>query len=180
MVRQGSRASLLPERGNQADNVHPQTLLAQRRALQLRCGSTAPLAPGTGAGDVNVLGNLHRHLGQIDHFPSTLGPAAGQLGPAVGTLLHHMLHPLGGRHAGPGETVGPRLAGLLGLGRFPVGFGLQARHPSGAFGFGPPFRLGDPLLQPFDDGLLPEDDVDQHIPVGGGEVDFMLHGPNLT
>ena len=127
-----------------------------------------------------MLSYLHRNLGQVDDFPCPLGPTAGQLGSTVGTLFHHMLHSLGRRRAGPGKAVGSRLAWLLGSIRLPLGFGLQTGHPSRNPGFGPPFQLGNPFLQVLDDGLLPNDDPNQNIPVGGGEVDFMLHDPNLT
>ena len=164
MVRKGSLAS--SRRAairliRQADQVDPQTLLAHhhavqlRHVLQLRGGRTTALALWAGAGDISVLGYLHRNPGQVNHFPSALGPATGQLGSAVGTLFHHVFHPLGGRPAGASKAVGPRLAWFLGLGRLLLGFGLQTGHPAGAAQFVPPFQLGDPFLQALDDALLP-------------------------
>ena len=91
-----------------------------------------------------------------------------------------MLHPLGGRHAGPGKAVRPTLAWFLGLGRFPLGFGLQPGHPARALGFGRPFQLGNPFLQPLDDGLLPYDDGNQDVPVGSLEVNFLIHTHYMT
>ncbi len=178
MVRKGSR--LLLKRSNQAHYVDPQTLLIQHHAVQLRRWHTAALATRTGTGDVSVLGYLHRNLGQVDHFPSALGPATGQLSSAVGTLCHRVFHPLGGRHAGAGEAVGTRLARPFGLGRFPVGFGLQTGHPARAAGFGLPFQLGNLFLQPLDDRLLPDDNGNQDIPVGSLEVNLPVHAHYMT
>ena len=64
-----------------------------------------------------MLGYLRRNLGQVNHFPRALAPSAGQLGPTVRTLLHHVLHPLDGRHADAGKAVGTGLAWFLGLSR---------------------------------------------------------------
>ena len=128
-----------PQRGDQADRVDPQTLFAQRHPLQLRWRHTAASATGAGAGDESVFGDCHRHLGQIDDCPSAVEPAAGQPRSAVGTPLHHMLHPLGGGHAGAGKAMRPTLAWLPGLGRFAINLGLQSGHPTRAFGFGRPF-----------------------------------------
>ena len=172
--------SLLPQGDNQADDVDPQTLLAQCHVVRCRSGRPVASAPGTDAGDIDVLGNLHRNLGQVNDFPSALGPTAGQPGPAVGALIHRVFYPLGGRHAGPGKAVGPRLAWRFGLGRLPVGFGFQTGHPTRAPGFGLPFQLGNPLLQALDDGLLPDDAGDEDIPVGSGEVDFPIHIRYMT
>ena len=57
---------LFPQRGNQADQVDPQALLAHHHLVQLRRGNPPPLALGAGAGDIGVLGYLHRNLGQLD------------------------------------------------------------------------------------------------------------------
>ena len=139
------------------------------------------MALWAGAGDIRVLGDLHWNLGQqVNDFPSALGPTTGQLSSAVGTLFHHMLHPLGGRHPGASKAVSARLVWFLGLGRFPVSFGLQTRHPLGTAGFGRPFQLGNPFLQPFDDLRLPDDDGNQDIPVGGPQVHFPIHSKYMT
>ena len=153
-----------PQRGDQADQVDPQTLFAQHHALQLRWRHTAAPAAWAGASDVGVFGDCHRHLGQIDDFPGddlpgVVGPAAGQLGSAVGTPLHHMLHPMGGGHAGAGEAMRPTLAWFPGLGWLAINLGLQTGHPTRAFGFGLPFQLGNPLLQLIDHRLLPDEEV---------------------
>ena len=60
---------LFPQRGNQADQVDPQALLAHHHLVQLRRGHPPPLALGAGAGDIGVLGYLHRNLGQLDDLP---------------------------------------------------------------------------------------------------------------
>ena len=178
---------LLPKRGNQAHYIDPQTLPPQRHAVQLRRWHTAASAAWAGAGDVSVLGNLHRNLGQVNDFPSALGPAAGQLSSAVGALFQRVLHPLGRRHAGAGKAVGTALAWPFGLGRFPVGFGLQTGHPTRAAWLGRPLELANPFLQPLDDRLLPDDDGllpdnagNQGIAVGSLEVNFRIHTHYMT
>ena len=176
----GWATGLLPQGGNQADYVDAKMLPTQRHAVLLRWGQTAPSAPGTGAGDVDVPGYLHRNLGQVDDLPSALGPTPRQLGSTVGTLLYHMLHPLGGRHANLGKAVATRLAWTFGLGWLPVGFGLQTRHPPGTVGFGLPFQLGNPLLQPFDDDLLPDDDANEDIAMVSPEIGFGIHASYMT
>ncbi len=175
MVRKGSLASSR-RAAIRLIRLTPKTLLAHHHVLQLRGGRTTALALWAGAGDISVLGYLPRNPGQVNHFPSALGPATGQLGSAVGTLFH----PLGGRHAGASKAVGPRLAWFLGLGRLLLGFGLQTGHPAGAAQFVPPFQLGDPFLQAPDDGLLPLNDGNQHIPVRSAEVDFRIHPRYMT
>ncbi len=172
--------SLLPQGGNQADDVDAEPLLAQHHAVLLRLGQTAPSASWTIPGDIDVLGYLHRNLGQVNDLPSALGPTPRQLGSTVGTLLHRMLHPLGGRRAGLGKDVATRLAWTFGLGWLPVGFGLQTRHLPGAAGFGLPFQLGNPLLQLLDDGLLPDDDANEDIAMVSPEIDFGNHASYMT
>ena len=181
------QSGLLSERGDQTDQVDTQALLAQHDTVQLRRGNAAASASRTIPGDVDVLGNFRRNLGQLDDLPSALGPAAGQLGSAVGAVVHQMLHPSGGCHATAGKAVGPPLARSFGLGRFPVGFGFETGHPPGATGFGPPFQLGNPSLQalvdrllPGYDGPLPYDDGDERIAVSGGQVDFRIHTRYMT
>ncbi len=172
--------TLLPQHDNQADQIDPQTLLAQNHAVQLRRGDAAASTSRTGASDIDVLGDLHRNLGQLDDLPSALGPAAGQLDPTIGTPLQRMLHPLVGRHSGSGKARATGLARLLGSIRSPVAFGLQAGHPSRTAGLALAFRLGDPLLQEFNDGLLSDDDADEHIPVGSPEINFTVHPSYMT
>ncbi len=166
--------AFFPQGGNQADYVDAEPLPTQHHTLQSRLGQTALLTHRAGAGDVDVLGYLRRNLGQLDDLPSALGPTPRQPGSTVGTLLHRMLHPLGGRHAGPGKAVATRLAWTFGLGWLPVDFGLQTRYPPRTAGFGLPFQLGNPLLQPFDDDLLPDDDADGAIAMGSPESLFTI------
>ena len=181
------QSGLLSERGNQTDQVDTHALLAHHHAVHLCRGNAAASAPRTIPGDVDVLGNFRRNLGQVDDLPRALGPATGQQRSAVGTVVHHMLHPTGGCHATAGKAVGPGLAWRFGLGRFLAGFGFDTGHPPGATGFGPPFQLSNPLLQALDDGLLsgydgllPYDDGDEHIAVSSGQVDFRIHTRYMT
>ena len=127
-----------------------------------------------------MLGNPHRNLGQLDDFPSALYPTTGQLGSTVRAPIQRVLHPLVGRHPGPGEALRPTLAWFLGLVRFPVALGLQAGHTAGAARSGPPFQMGNPLLQLINNGLLPDDDADEHIPVGSPEINFTVHPSYMT
>ena len=83
-----------------------------------------------------------------------------------------MLHPSGGGHALAGETVAPRPLRPPGLGRLPVGFGLETRHSPGAAGLGLSFQGLNPLLQL-------GDDRQQNFPGGGGQVEFAFHGLGL-
>ena len=152
----------------------------QGRAVRLRFGNAAPSAKGTGAGRADVPGNLHRNLGQVNDLPGSLDPTPRQPGATAGTLLQHVFHPLRGRHAGPGKAVRPELARFPGLGRFPVLFGLQPGHPPRALALGWPFPLGNPLLRPLDDGLLPDGDANQIIPAGGSEIDLPFHSFYMT
>ena len=71
------QSGLLPERGNQADQVDPQTLLSQHHPVQLCRRYAATPAPGAGARDIDVLGNFRRYLRQVNDLPSALDPAAG-------------------------------------------------------------------------------------------------------
>ena len=116
-----------------------------------------------------------------------MGPASGQPRSAVGTLFHHVLHPLGGHRADPGKAVGPSLARLLGLGWLPVSLRLQSGHLAVPAGFRPSLQLGDPLLQALDDGLLSDeqvpllsDNAQQRISVESGEVNFREHSRYMT
>ena len=74
----------------------------------------------------------------------------------------------------------PTLARLLGLVRFAINFEFQTRHTAGAARFAAAFQLGNPLLQPINDGLLPDDDADEHIPVGSPEINFPVHPIHMT
>ena len=160
----------------------PRRCLAQDHAVQLGLGQTVTPTPGADPGHIDVLGNFCRNLGQLADLPGAVGPTAGQLGSAIGTVLHHMLHLSRGRHAGAGKAVRPWLAGPFGWGGFPVGFGIgfEAGHPAAVRGSGLAFQLGNPFLQAPNDRLLPDDEGNQHIAVGGGEVNFSIHALYMT
>ena len=173
---------LFPQRGNQAEHVDAEALLAQDHAVQLGWGQTAPQTRWAGPGDEDLLGNFRRNHRQLDDFPNAVGPTAGQVGAAVGAALHHMLHPSGGRHAGAGKAVRPWLAGPFGWGGFPVGFGIgfEAGHPAGVRGFGLALQLGNPFLQARNDRPLPDDAGNENVAVGGGQVNFGIHSLYMT
>ena len=151
------------------------------RSVAIRLSTLTP-TPGADPGHIDVLGNIRRNLGQVNDFPGAVGPTAGQLGSAVGTVVHGVLHPVGGRHAGAGKAVRPWLAGPFGRGGFPVGFGIgfEAGHPAGVRGFGLAFQLGNPFLQARNDRLLPDDEGNENVAVGGGQVNFSIHALYMT
>ena len=169
----------LPQRHHQADQVDPQPLLAHHYPVQLRRRRATPSAARADADNVGVFHNFHRNLGQVNHFPRAVGPAPRQSGRAVGTPLHRVLHPSGGRHAGPGKAARARFAWFPGRRRLTIGFGLQTGHPTRTLGFGPPFQLGNPFFQALDERLLPDDDFDQNLPVGSPEVSLSIHATHI-
>ena len=73
---------LFPQRGDQAEQVDAEALLAQDHAVQYRRRCAAPSAGRASPSKVDVLGDLHRNHRQLDDFPSALGPAAGPVGAA--------------------------------------------------------------------------------------------------
>ena len=145
--------SLFPERGNQADQIDAEALLAHHHAVQLGWGQTATPTPGADPGHIDMLGNFHRNLGQVNDFPGAVGPTAGQLGSAVGTVVHGVLHPLGGRHATAGKAVASLLAGPLLRWGLPARFRLEAGHSGRAARFRLAFQFGNPPLQPLNHRL---------------------------
>ncbi len=95
--------------------------------------------------------------------------------------------PAGWGSWGPGETVRPTLARLLGLGWLPVSLRLQSGHLAVPAGFRPRLQLGNPLLQALDDRLLPDEQVpllgiiaQQRVSVKSGEVNFRGHSKYMT
>ena len=73
---------------------------------------------------------------------------AGQVGAAIGTVLHHVLHPVGGCHARAGEAVASLLAGPLLRWGLPGRFRLEAGHSERVARFRLAFQFGNPPLQP--------------------------------
>ena len=122
------QAPFFPQRGDAAEQVDAQALAPQCHAVQLRGGHSARPTHWAGPGDADMLGDLHRNHRQLDDFPSALDPAANQVRPAIGTALHHVLHPVGGCHARAGEAVASLLAGLLLRWGLPARFRLEAGH----------------------------------------------------
>ena len=66
---------LFPQRGDQAEQVDAEALLAQDHAVQYRRRCAAPSARRASPSKVDVLGDLHRNHRQLDDFRSALGPA---------------------------------------------------------------------------------------------------------
>ena len=140
-----------------------------------------------GPGDADMLGDLHRNHRQLDDFPGALDPAASQVRPAIGTVLHHVLHPMGRCHAPAGEAVASLLAGLLLRWRLAARTGLEAGHSGRAARFRLAFQFGNPPLQPLNHPLLFQngglqlgDDGDENIATGGGQVNFGIHSLYMT
>ena len=105
--------SLFPQGRYQAHQVDPQALPAQNHLRQLHLGHPALLAYRTNPCYKEMLGDLHRNHWDLNDFPGPLHPSAVQVGPAVGTDFHGMLHPPGRSHTLTGEAVAPWLSGLL-------------------------------------------------------------------
>ena len=148
----GSRP-LFPQRGDQAEQVDAEALLAQDHAVQYRRRCAAPSASRASPSKVDVLGDLHRNHRQLDDFPSALGPAAGPVGAAIGAVLHHVLHPMGRCHTRAGEAVASLLAGLLLRWGLPARFRLEAGHSERVARFRLALQFGNPPLQPLNHRL---------------------------
>ena len=135
-----------------------------------------------------MLGDLHRNHRQLDDFPGALDPAASQVRPAIGTVLHHLLHPMGRGHARAGEAVASLLSGLLLLRwRLAAPTGLEAGHSGRALRLPLAFQFGNPPLQPLNHPLLFQngglqlgDDGDENIAVGGDQVTLSIHSLYMT
>ena len=63
---------------------------------------------------------------------------------------------------------------------FPSALGFRPGIRRAPPGLVHPSILGNPFLQPLDDGLLPGNDANQDIPVGGGEVNIRIHSSYMT
>ena len=144
---------LFPQRGDQAEQVDAEALLTQDHAAQFRRRCAAPSARRASPSKVDVLGDLRGNHRQLDDLPSALDPAAGQVGAAIGTVLHHVLHPVGRCHARAGEAVASLLAGLLLRWGLPGRFRLEAGHSERAARFRLAFQFGNPPLQPLNHRL---------------------------
>ena len=103
--------------------------------------------------DEDMFGDLHRNHRQLDDFPNALDPAAGQVGAAIGTALHHVLHPVGRCHARAGEAMASLLAGPLLRWGLPGRFRLEAGHSERVARFRLAFQFGNPPLQPLNHRL---------------------------
>ena len=95
----------------------------------------APSTHWAGPGDEDMLGDLHRNHRQLDDFPGALDPAASQVRPAIGTVLHHVLHPMGRCHPKPWRRC---LRGCCCAGGFRPDFALRPGIRRLAFQFGNP------------------------------------------
>ena len=144
---------LFPQRGDQAEQVDAEALLTQDHAAQFRRRCAAPSARRASPSNVDVLGDLRGNHRQLDDLPSALDPAAGQVGAAIGTVLHHVLHPVGRCHARAGEAVASLLAGPLLRWGLPGRFRLEAGHSERAARFRLAFQFGNPPLQPLNHRL---------------------------
>ena len=132
-------------------------------------------------------GTCNRNHRQLDDFPSALGPAAGQVGAAIGTALHHVLHPMGRCHARAGEAVASLLSGLLLRWGLAARFRLEAGHSGRVVRFRLALQFGNPPLQPLNHPLLFQNgglqlgnDGDEEIAVGGGQVTLSIHSLYMT
>ena len=142
---------LFPQRGDQAEQVDAEALLAQDHAVQYRRRCAAPSAGRASPSKVDLLGDLHRNHRQLDDFPSALGPAAGPVGAAIGAVLHHVLHPMGRCHTRAGEAVASLLSWAAAA--LAARTGLEAGHSGRVARFRLAFQFGNPPLQPLNHRL---------------------------
>ena len=91
-------------------------------------------------------------------------PTAAQVGPAVGTEFHSMLHPSGRSHALTGEAVAAWFSGLLFLWGLLAGGRLIPRHPKGTTALQLGFQGPNPPLQLGNDHLLLDNQRQQSFP----------------
>ena len=138
------QAPFFPQRGDAAEHVDAQALAPQCHAVQLCWGHSAPPTRWAGPGDEDMLGDLRRNHRQLDDFPSALDPAASQVRPAIGTVLHHVLHPMGRCHVPAGKAV----ASLLSWAAAALAAGGPNWTCGRAFGAGRPVSPGLPVRQP--------------------------------
>ena len=127
---------LFPQRGDQAEQVDAEALLAQDHAVQYRRRCAAPSAGRASPSKVDVLGDLHRNHRQLDDFPSALDPAArpwcvpqsGQLSTTCSTRWVGVMR----RRAKPWRRC---LRGCCCAGGFRPDFALRPGIRSGSPGF---------------------------------------------
>ena len=171
---------LLPQGGNQAEQVDAQPLFPQDHPGQVRLGHPAPLTHWASPGDEDVFGNLDRNHRDINDLSGPLHPAPSRAGTALGAGLNPVHHPVGGRHALAGEAVRPGLPGAV-LARGPLACGgLDAGHPAGAAGLGLSFQNFNPPLQLGDDRLLLDDDRPQNFSGSSVQIQVGIHTTYLT
>ena len=106
---------------------------------------------------------------------------------AIGTALHHVLHPMGRCHARAGEAVASLLSGLLLRWGLAARFRLEAGHSGRVVRFRLALQFGNPPLQPLNHPLLFQNgglqlgnDGDEEIAVGGGQVTLSIHSLYMT
>ena len=134
-----------------------------------------------------MLGDLRGNHRQLDDFPGALDPAASQVGAAIGTALHHVLHPVGGCHARATPAVASLRSGPLLRWGLATRFRLEAGHSGRAVRFRLALQFSNPPLQPLNHPLLFQngglqlgDDGDQEIAVGGDQVTLSIHSLYMT
>ena len=173
---------LFPQRGDQAEQVDAETLLAQDHAVQYRRRCAAPSAGRASPSKVDVLGDTGT-TGSSMTSRVRQGPTAGPVGAAIGTVLHHVLHPMGRCQRGRAKPWRRCFLGCCCAGGWRPELGLTER----ATRFGLAFQFGNPPLQPLNHPLLFQngglqlgDDGDEDIAGGGGQVNFGIHSLYMT
>ena len=170
------QAPFFPQRGDAAEHVDAQALAPQCHAVQLCWGYAAASTRWAGPGDADMLGDLHRNHRQLDDFPGALDPAASQVRPAIGTSLHHVLHPMGRCHtpAGVAVVARPFLGQTVGLAD--GGVQVDGQRPvagSGSSRPGPGQQLPADPIQLAD--MAPPETA-QEGPQGGWRLDYAADG----
>ena len=106
-------------------------------------------------------------------------PSAAQVGPAVGTEFHGMLHPPGRSHALTGEAVTPWFSGFLFLWGLLAGGRLIPRHPKGTRALQMGFQGPNQQLQLGNDHLLLGNQCQQSFPTRQFQVQLGVHIPGM-
>ena len=126
---------LFPQRGDQAEQVDAEALLAQDHAVQFRRRCAAPSARRASPSDVDVLGDLHRNHRQIDDSrvrwvqpPDRWAPQSGQFSITCSTRWVGVMR-------GRAKPWRRSLRGPCSAGGFRADFALTPGIRSGSPGF---------------------------------------------
>ncbi len=158
----------------QAADIPRQMRTAALSGAVAMAGGGAEIADQHAGGPVQ--GFVHRRFAAVAAQEVMLARGTNASGAAgFRTTPHRMLEPLHRGGLDPGKAARSPLARNFGLKRFTLDPWHETGHPVLTPGFGPPFQLSNPFPQPFDGGLMADDDANQDIQVGHLGVDLPVH-----